>query len=453
MPAVVPNHSKTATTVSRTQTAVPHFAVQREKSQTYPRQGATLRARVAVLRETRKSSVTLKVGGCLMAQFRNCAPILGALAVLVPLQLSLATGPAWAQAGTLGNIIGKASDETGAILPGVLVTATSPALQVPTVTTVTDTEGNYRLRDLPAPGVYRVVFELQGFQTIAFDSVSLTAGFTARIDAALKVSTLSETVEVSGQSPVVDTVSVAGVSSIQSDRLEITPLGLGIQNLLPMAAGVSLQGPPDVGDSQLANRQRIVTYGVALTPTLEFEGINSTTARQGNTALYLDFYQVEEASFKTSGNNADVAFGGVHQQMIMKSGGNTFHGSIESDYENENWQSNNVSDELAAQGFTITNPTIRYYDFNGDVGGYILKDKLWFYGGASKQEIDQLQIGYVAGPNAAGCWTCPDAPPGTVSRILKQQYSQLSWQASPYTKVIGTFEPGEKVTQVFGFRA
>src|SRR5215467_7454574 len=123
-----------------------------------------------------------------MARFRNCVPILGALAVVVPLQLGLAIHSAWAQAATLGNIIGKASDETGGILPGVLVTATSPALQVRTVTTVTDAEGNYRLRDLPAPGVYRVVFELQGFQTIAFDSVSLTAGFTARIDAALKVS-------------------------------------------------------------------------------------------------------------------------------------------------------------------------------------------------------------------------------------------------------------------------
>ena len=388
-----------------------------------------------------------------MAGFKIWTPSAGAMAVAVLLHCSLATETVRAQTGTLGNIIGKAGDETGGVLPGVLVTATSPALQVPSVTTVTDAEGNYRLRDLPAPGMYRVVFELQGFQAIAFDGVSLTAGFTARIDAAMKVSSISETLEVSGLSPVVDTVSVAGVSSIQAERLEITPLGLGIQNLLPMAAGVSLQGSPDVGDSQLANRQRIVTYGVTLTPTLEFEGINSTTARQGNTALYLDFYQVEEASFKTSGNNADVAFGGVHQQMIMKSGGNAFHGSVEGDYENKKWQSNNVSTELAAQGFSITNPTIRYYDFNGELGGYILKDKLWFYGGASKQEIDQLQIGYVAGPNAAGCWTCPDAPPGSVIRILKQQYSKFSWQASRATKVIGTFVHAEKVTPFFGFGA
>src|SRR5882724_6041141 len=119
-----------------------------------------------------------------MARFKKCTPVTGAMAVVVLLQCGLATGTARAQASTLGNIIGKAGDETGGVLPGVLVTVKSPALQVPSVTTVTDAEGNYRLRDLPAPGMYRVAFELQGFQTIAFDGVSLTAGFTARIDAA-----------------------------------------------------------------------------------------------------------------------------------------------------------------------------------------------------------------------------------------------------------------------------
>src|SRR5262245_50868273 len=111
-----------------------------------------------------------------MARSQKCALIVVAMAVVVLLQFSLAAETAWAQAGTLGNIIGKAADETGGVLPGVTVTATSPALQVPSMTAVTDAEGNYRLRDLPAPGVYRVVFELPGFQSIAFDGVNLTAG-------------------------------------------------------------------------------------------------------------------------------------------------------------------------------------------------------------------------------------------------------------------------------------
>src|SRR3954470_1738214 len=171
-----------------------------------------------------------------MDRLKACTSLISTTAIIVLLQFSLATSAVWAQAGTLGNIQGKAVDDTGGVMPGVTVTATSPALQRSNVTTVTDAEGNYRLRDLPAPGMYRVVFELPGFQSIPFDGVSITAGFTARIDAAMKVSTLSETVEVSGQSPVVDTVGVAGVSSITMERLEATALGLGIQNLLPMAA-------------------------------------------------------------------------------------------------------------------------------------------------------------------------------------------------------------------------
>ena len=387
-----------------------------------------------------------------MARLNTCRLVVVAF-VGVLLLFGPATKSAWAQAGTLGNIIGKAADETGGVLPGVTVTATSPALQVPSVSSVSDAEGNYRLRDLPAPGMYRIVFELPGFQTIAFDGVNLTAGFTARIDAAMKVSTVSETVEVTGQSPVVDTVSVAGVSSIASERIESVPMGSGIQNLLPLAAGVSLAGNPDVGDSQMANRQRTITYGVPLTPTLEFEGINSTTARQGNTALYLNDYQVEEASFKTTGNNADVAVGGVYQQLVMKSGGNMFHGSGQGSYEDESWQSDNVSDELRAQGFTITNPINYYWDWNADLGGYIIKNKLWFYGGASSQKISQYQIGFVEGPNSQGCWTCPDAPPGEFIRVLDQAYSKVHWQISSANRVIGTFQRAEKKSPFFGASA
>src|SRR5262245_30073463 len=131
-----------------------------------------------------------------MARVQKCTSLVMAVTVVVLLQFGPAAGAAWAQAGALGAIIGKAADETGGVLPGVTVTATSPSLQVANVSAVTDAEGNYRLRDLPAPGMYRVVFELTGFQTIAFDGVSLTAGFTARIDASMKVSTVSETVEV-----------------------------------------------------------------------------------------------------------------------------------------------------------------------------------------------------------------------------------------------------------------
>jgi len=93
-----------------------------------------------------------------MARVGKCSSILMATVLVWLLQFTLLVPAAHAQTGTLGNIIGKAADETGGVLPGVTITATSPALQVPNVTAVSDAEGNYRLRDLPAPGTYRVVF-------------------------------------------------------------------------------------------------------------------------------------------------------------------------------------------------------------------------------------------------------------------------------------------------------
>jgi hypothetical protein len=245
----------------------------------------------------------------------------------------------------------------------------------------------------------------------------------------MKVSTISETVEVSGQSPVVDTVSVAGVSSIAMERIESVPLGSGIQNLLPLAAGVSLVGTPDVGDSQLASRQRTITYGVTLTPTLEFEGINSTTARQGNTALYLNSFQLEEASFKTTGNNADVAFGGVHQQMIMKTGGDAFHGSVRARgrttvsraISRQNWQHRASRSE-----------SINYYRLECGFG-YAIRSKVWFYGASSQADARSRFVE----AQCPGCWTCPDAPAKFI-RILDQQYAR-EWQISQSNKLIGTF--------------
>ena len=154
-----------------------------------------------------------------------------------------------------------------------------------------------------------------------------------------------------------------------------------------------------------------------LQPTLDVEGINTTTAHDVDTAVYLNSFALEEVQFKTSGNNADIAFPGVAQVAVMKSGSNAFHGSARGAYENPKWQGNNVTPELAAQGITNTNPIMdpgfTTYDLF-DLGGRIISDKLWFYGGTSKQAVTQGTIGFVAAPNADGCWfaTCGGTTPG-----------------------------------------
>ena len=111
---------------------------------------------------------------------------------------------------TVASIIGQVTDQSGALLPGVTVTATSPALLVPQVMDVTNELGEYRLSPLPI-GVYELAFELSGFQPARRQEIRLTVGFTAKVDVQLGVGTLTETLTVSGQAPVVDVTSTGGM--------------------------------------------------------------------------------------------------------------------------------------------------------------------------------------------------------------------------------------------------
>src|SRR5436853_4977411 len=112
----------------------------------------------------------------------------------------------WGQAET-GNLIGIVRDTSGAVLPGVSIEAASPALIERVRTTVTDEQGRYRIGDL-RPGTYTVTFTLPGFSTLKRESLELTTGFTATVNADLKVGALDETITVSEQAPMVDVQNI-----------------------------------------------------------------------------------------------------------------------------------------------------------------------------------------------------------------------------------------------------
>src|SRR5262245_41538251 len=125
------------------------------------------------------------------------------------LVIGLAPSTVSGQSAQSASLVGKVTDESGGAMPGVTVTVKSPALQVPQLTAVTSSEGDYRLLELP-PGAYNLTFELTGFQTTVRTDVHLTTGSAGRVDVVMKIGALTETVQVSGQSPVVDTVNAAG---------------------------------------------------------------------------------------------------------------------------------------------------------------------------------------------------------------------------------------------------
>jgi len=193
------------------------------------------------------------------------------------------------QAQVSGSIVGRVTDESGAILPGVTVTATSPALQVPQMVNVTNVQGDYRITPLPI-GTYEVVFTLTGFQTIRRESIRLTAGFVARVDVVLKVGAIEESITVAA-SPTVDVQSTGAVTVLTKETLEVVPSSrAGLISLMNQSPAVRSQ--MDIGGSQsnLLPAMRVYGIGTQATSWLVLDGVVATDAGQtGGGGSYFDY--------------------------------------------------------------------------------------------------------------------------------------------------------------------
>jgi carboxypeptidase family protein len=349
---------------------------------------------------------------------------------------------AFAQSVSSGTIEGTAKDESGSVLPGVTVTVTSPALQIGQLVQVSDSSGNYRFVDLPA-GTYRLRAELQGFSSIVRDDLRLTVGFNARIDLTMKVGALEESVTVSGQSPVVDVTSTAASVAFTKEVLDSIPRGRDLQNIFAMAPGVT-QALADVGGSTMAQRQNLSSYGVLSQPKLQVEGMNITMGADQNTAIYFNDSTLEEVQIKTSGNDAEVSVPGISMVAIMKSGGNDFHGTYQASTESPKFQADNLNSSLRAQGLTATSPLKTFYDVSADLGGRIVRDKLWFYGAFGRQAKKEGVLGFAAGPGPDGKYLTADDPLADFETSLQQVSLKLSYQLSKNNRLVYAWQRGTK---------
>ena len=140
--------------------------------------------------------------------------------VLIASLIAIGARPAGGQESA--GVVGQLTDHGGGVLPGVTVTVTGPALQVPSMVAVTDSRGEYRITPLPI-GTYVVEYSLSGFATVRREGVRLTVGFTAKLDIVLEVGGIAETVTVAGGSPVIDVVSTATTTQITRETIELLP--------------------------------------------------------------------------------------------------------------------------------------------------------------------------------------------------------------------------------------
>jgi hypothetical protein len=289
---------------------------------------------------------------------------------------------------TAGAINGIVTDSTKAIIPGVTVTLSGPALMgAPTV--VTDGNGGYRFSAVP-PGDYTLTFELEGFRTVTRQDVHISIGFTATINTEMSPGAVSETVTVTGGSPVVDIQSTSVVTRFDAEKLATLPGSRDFFAVVAQAPAVSM-ARVDVGGSSALTLLAYTAYGLTSTTGVnrnEVEGIRVGAANGSNDMYYPDFNSFSEIAIKASGNSASMPVPGTLGQFVSKSGGNQYHGSVYSDYQSDAMQTKNIDPGQIAAGVssgggfdpTDLNRVDMFRDFSADLGGYVKKDKLWWYG-------------------------------------------------------------------------
>src|SRR5438132_1053397 len=136
---------------------------------------------------------------------------------------------------------GVVKDPSGAVMPGVTVEAASPALIEKVRTVVTDGEGQYKIVDL-RPGTYSVTFTLAGFTAVKREGIDLSAGFTATVNAELRIGSMEETITVSGQAPLVDVQNTREQTVMKRDVIDSIPTGRGPQSYAALVPGVVSAG-------------------------------------------------------------------------------------------------------------------------------------------------------------------------------------------------------------------
>jgi hypothetical protein len=313
---------------------------------------------------------------------RHVASCALALAMLIAVAI-----PARAQMDQ-GHLTGTVTDSQNAVLPGVTVTATSPAL-MGARTAVTEGDGRFKIGPVPA-GVYTVSFELAGFSTVKRTNIVLALGQTLNVDGVLQVASLQESVTVSAQSPVVDMQSTKVGTDFTTEKLTGVPTATDIWAVLGQASGVRMAGF-DVGGSHKSQQTTYESFGLRNQTRVLNDGVD-TTEGTGGSGFYADFYANEEVSVAAGGGDVEMNTPGAAVVSTIKSGGNQFKGLENLTYEPKSWVGNNIDAATAARGFT-GQPNLKFWEAHFDLGGPIMTDKLWFYGAGNRFVINKAISG------------------------------------------------------------
>jgi hypothetical protein len=352
-------------------------------------------------------------------------------------------GAAWAQSG----IAGVVRDPSGAVLPGVTVEASSPALIEKARTVVTDGGGAYLLNDL-RPGEYKVTFTLPGFTTVVRDGIDLPASFTATVNVQLNVGELQETVTVTGEAPAVDVRSASTDAVLKTELLESIPAVRSPQGYVALTPGMTAAGITSTGGGR--EEMDTATNGSHIWESVfQIDGISTSSVQApggGNNTFRISQNYVAEINVRTAGGSAEQQHGGTVTNIVPKQGGNVFSGMFYSELTNDGMQGSNLTDGLRAQGFTDNSLTknVKNWEVSPALGGPIVRDRLWFFTSYRNAGTIQTRAGIYENLTPLGWTYTPDLSKPAVIKITDtSKAARLTFQANRTNQVVffADFQP------------
>ncbi|HYU80310.1 MAG TPA: carboxypeptidase regulatory-like domain-containing protein [Vicinamibacterales bacterium] len=280
--------------------------------------------------------------------------------------------PAWAQTGAIEGVV---RDVSGGVLPGVTTEVSSPALIERARVAVTDSSGNYQFLRLPA-GSYTIKFSLTGFRTVERANITINAGFTATINAELPLSTVEESLVVTGESPLVDVRTTTTQLVVTDDVVNTIPSSRHIFDMQKFVIGASTS-VPDVGGSSGFMSTTFRLHG-STEKNLYIDGVSTAgTGAGGGLISYASTGAHQELDYQTTALPAWYPFGGIAVGSVTKSGGNRLSGDFYAG--TMMGQSANLDDNLRRRGVRATSGMRDVYDIDGGLGGPIKQDRAWFF--------------------------------------------------------------------------
>jgi hypothetical protein len=341
---------------------------------------------------------------------------------------------AYAQAA----ITGVVRDASGAVLPGVTVEATSPALIEKVRSVVTDATGQYRIVDL-RPGTYSVTMALPGFNTFQRQGIELSGNFVATVNATMVVGQLEETITVTGEAPVVDVQSTRVQQVVDKDVISSIPTSRNIDGIQALIPGMREDGDNGGINGSMQGGASALHGGRGADSRIYADGNNMGWAGgSGGGGNMPQVAIAQEVVLTTSGGLADAETAGAVFNVIPREGSNAFRGQFNVSGSNGSLQGSNYTQALKDAGVAAPFELLSVYDVTAQEGGRIRRDKLWFFATyrqtGGKRTVPNMFFNRNAGK--PDVWTVDfDRSRQAFNNNLERQATvRLTWQATPRNK-------------------